>query len=421
VRHKSWKQRWTCDTVACSLPQAGSNLGHTTGLYVGPTTGRYVQAATLDPHHGITRRSSTDVEGPGGMVLLGAQRAGKSSALGTIVSDATERGYTSILIDFSGPLARLADMRRHRGRIQVLDLVKMGGGVLDPMSGSVIPGDPQHDRRVREARKHLTRNTLHLLAHRQLAASPEAESEMLRAITEEAEAHRPSLRGVIERLRHSSNMDAGALAEHLLFELSGQDADLLFGEGGEITGEPVTRIITAPGLPLPPVGTPIDQWMPSQALGAATFGIAAALAHRLLWDLPPHQLKYLLVDEAHIAMGTEAGRRVIEQALRDGPKHGVVVGLATHNAVDLADERIINALGTKMLSRSTADTELERAIRVAGLEDTPSVRRQIRSLRNGECVLVLDNGVRDRVQWDLWDPALAATLNTTAGVKHEGV
>ena len=104
---------------------------------------------------------------------------------------------------------------------------------------------------------------------------------------------------------------------------------------------------------------------------------------------------------------------MIEQALRDGPKHGVVVGLATHNAVDLSDERITNALATKMLFRSTAEAELAAAIRVAGLEDTPSVRSQIRGLRNGECVLVTHEDVRDRVQWDLFDGELAEALNTT--------
>lgn len=421
VRHKSWKQRWTVDTVACSLPQAGSNLGHSTGMYVGPTTGRYVQAATLDPHHSITRRLETDVEGPGGMALLGAQRAGKSSALGTITYDATLRGYTTVLIDFSGPLARLADLPGCEGRVQVLNLVKVGGGLLDPMSPNVIPGEPMGSVAVREARKHLTRNTLHLLAHKRLAQHPNAESAMLRAIAQEVLVKNASLRGVVNRLLLDPNPEVQSLAEHLQFELGGQDADVLFGQGDENvytegTVEPVTRIITAPGLALPKAGVPMAEWQPAEALGAAVFGVAAHLAWRLLWDMPGHQLKYLLVDEAHIAMGTEAGRRVIEQALRDGPKHGVVVGLATHNAIDLSDERIVNAIATKMLFRSRADTELERAIAVAGLEDTPSTRRQIRNLRNGECIMVTDTDVRDRVQWHLHDPDLRGALNTTAGV-----
>jgi hypothetical protein len=216
-------------------------------------------------------------------------------------------------------------------------------------------------------------------------------------------------------------MEAQSLAEHLRFELGAHDADVLVGSGATASTvlehegfvEPFTRIITAPGLALPRAGTPMDEWQPAQALGAAVFGVAAHLAHRLLWDLPPHWLKYLLVDEAHIAMGTEQGRRIIEQSLRDGPKHGVVVGLATHNAIDLADERIINALATKMLFRSTSDTELGRALAVAGIEDTPATRRQVRNLRNGECIIVTNTDVRDRVQWHLHDRELAAALNTT--------
>ena len=423
VKHKSWRQRWTVEAVGCSLPHAGSNLAHSTGMYVGPTTGRYVQAATLDVHHGITRRAASDVEGPGGCVLLGNQRAGKSSALGRIIDDATLRGYTTVAVDFSGPLARLASLPRYDGRMQVLNLMDAGGGVLDPMSPAVIPGDAQRDRRVREQRKHLTRDVLTLLAWKQLAQSAEAETEMLRAISEVATVTRPSMMEVVERLGRTRNAAAQGLAEHLRFELSGDLAEAMSGDGGSVDGpdgeEPTTRLIIAPGLPLPSAGVPVESWTPSEALGSAMFSVAAHLAHRLLWDLPPHHLKLLVVDEAHIAMNTEAGRRVVEKSLRDGPKHGCAVLLATHNAVDLADERIVNALGTKMLFRSTADTELERAIRVAGLEDTPTLRRQIRGLRNGECILRTDDGVTDRVQWDRYDPELAEVLNTTPSGRRQ--
>jgi hypothetical protein len=90
-----------------------------------------------------------------------------------------------------------------------------------------------------------------------------------------------------------------------------------------------------------------------------------------------------------------------------------VVGLATHNAADLSDERITNAVATKMLFRSTAEAELGAAIRVAGLEDSPATRLQIKGLRNGECIMVTDTDVRDRVQWDLWDDELREALRTT--------
>jgi hypothetical protein len=332
--------------------------------------------------------------------------------LGTITSDAIESGTPTVLLDFSGPLARLADLPRHAGRVQVLDLTKAGGGLLDPMSHAVIPGDGPG---ARIERQRLTRDVLTTLAWRTLQ-DDETEHAMLRAIVEESEHDHPGLGGVINRLAQGS-VAAGALAERLRFDLTGYEGDLLLGEGarayGEVVAEPVARIITAPGLALPRAGMPREQWMPAQSVGAAVFTIAAHLAHRLLWDLDPHTLKLLLVDEAHVAMGTEAGRRVIEQSLRDGPKHGVVVGLATHNAADLSDERITNAVATKMLFRSTAEAELGAAIRVAGLEDSPATRLQIKGLRNGECIMVTDTDVRDRVQWDLWDDELREALRTT--------
>jgi len=414
-RVKSYRQRWTSETLACALPQAGSELGHGKGLYAGMTTGRTVQSVVLDLHSSITRRTESDIEGPGGVVLLGAQRAGKSGALVQIIADGNEQGKTSVVVDFSGPIARAADLPRFAGRMQVLDVAKTGGGILDPMSPAVIPGDGQVNRAVREKRKTLTRDTLSVLVAQQLKTLPEAETQLLRAISEVAVEKHPSTAAVIARLARSRAKDAQALAEHFEFILGSDEASSLVGEGErvEFQDEPITRIITARGVALPQAGKSRDQWAPSEALGAAMFGVAANLAHRLQWDLPPHLLKYLIFDEAHIAMGLEQGRRVIELALRDGPKHGCAVILATHNAADLADERITNAIATKFQFRSTSPAELERGFAITGIEDTPANRRRIRGLRNGECIAVDDRDVRDRFRWDQWDAELAVVQNTT--------
>lgn len=415
-RQKSWQQRWVVETVAASLPQAGSNLSHPSGFYAGYTTGQYLQAVHLDLHRAITRRTAHDVEGPGGFVFLGNQRAGKSSGFGMLIDYATTVGNTTVCIDFSGPLARMADLPRHEGRIQVLDLLKTGGGVLDTMSSAVIPGDARTNVRVRQARMHLTRDTVTLIAWRYLKEHDDAVLALQDVIGEVATERDPRLATVIDRLLGmKSNPAAVGLAKHLLFELGTEDADALLGHGEAVQYEddPITRIITAPGLALPRPGKPKDDWMPAEALGAALFSVAGYLGRRLLWELPSSMLKFLLVDEAHIALGTEAGRHVIESSLRDGPKHGVVVGLATHNTVDLGDERIVNALANKFAFRSTAEEELTNVLRICGIEDTTANRNEIRGLRNGECIAVLDDDTRDRFQWDLFRGDLKTTLNTT--------
>lgn len=415
-RHKSWQQRWVMETVACALPQAGSNLSHATGFYAGYTTGQYLQAVNLDLHRAITRRSANDVEGPGGFVCLGNQRAGKSSAFGTIVDYATTTGLPTVLIDFSGPLGRLKTVPRLTDRVQVLDLLATGGGVLDTMSGAVIPGD-NRDPKVRQARARLTRDTVTLIAWRYLKDHSDAVLALMDVISTVGREKDPRLATVISRLdgmKH--NAEAQGLAKHLRFELEGtDDAAALLGDGAAVAadGERNTKIITGGGIDLPKPGTPKDDWMPSEALGAAMFGVAGHLAKRLLWELPAGLLKFLLVDEAHIALGTEAGKAVITSALRDGPKHGVAVGLSTHNTVDLGDERIVNAIANKFAFRSTADDELTRVQRILGIEDTDANRRELRTLRNGECIAVLDDDTRDRFQWDLFRPEMKDALNTT--------
>lgn len=53
VRHRSWRQVWLTETLACALPHAASGLTQPRGSYLGYTTGRIRQAVRWDPHHPI--------------------------------------------------------------------------------------------------------------------------------------------------------------------------------------------------------------------------------------------------------------------------------------------------------------------------------------------------------------------------------
>jgi hypothetical protein len=421
-KFSSYKQRWPIETVGCGMVHAGSGLSHPVGMYAGTTTGRMRrQVVRWNPHHAITRsreHGERHVEGQGGAVLLGNQRAGKSNALGTMAHDHALGGIPTVMIDFGGMQARLAGVPDLAGRVQVIDLLAAGGGSADTMTDAVVPGS-WADPRVAQARRKLTRDTLELLAWPEMR-QPGAGSALRDAIRAVGGSAFPSTAKVIADLAGRGEVGA-QLASLLAFDLDTADGALVTGERGggdwqaDVADERVPLTILTGGVQLPDPSKPVDAWDSTARFGAAMFGIAAWRARRLLWGLDPRLLRLLLIDEAHVALATAAGRKVIEDALRAGPKLGVATVLATHNAQAVADPAIANSVSTWFQFRSTSSDELADALRLARVEDTPRTRALIRGFRNGECLAVFPNDARDRFVWDRWNGPLREALNTTAG------
>jgi hypothetical protein len=453
VRHKSWRQRWYLETAACSLQHAGSELGHPGGSIVGHTTGRVQRSVGIDWHHAITRRTGSDVETGGGIVALGKQRSGKSGWLMSMLHDLTMNGVYTIELDPAGPQARYADHPEVNGSkgprlAEATDLTQLGGGVADPLGNGLIPlperpeetGDLALDviraeeweatrKAVMQARTRLTRETIETIAFRQLEGNPEAETALLQGIQLVAAGSEPSTAALIAHLRRKSGAGATKAAQHLgevlAFDLLASDgAGLLAGEGVSLDLDRAstvrTRIYTMRNSVLPEAGKPRNLWSPDEALGAAAFGCVAHLIRRQLNDLPPHVLKALLCDELHVALATTQGRRVWDDSLRHGPKNSQITVGATHNAVDLLDERIRAAVSMWLLFRATDKDELGASFKASGLADTAASRKARMGLKNGEAIVKLDTDVIDRMRFDLnWQPGLPDGLrglaNTTAG------
>lgn len=439
VKVKSYKQRWMLETAACSLQHSGSELGHEFGAFRGRATGREPRAVHIDLHHAITRRSASDVEQPGGFACLGAQRSGKSSAFAQIIDDAMEAGTVNLTID---PSRRLREVYLLHEGADDFDLVSKGGGIIDPLGPLLIPlpaeavpnfeGLTTQAARARETararlagaevireRAVLARETLSTIAWKQIAAAPDIEGTLLNTINRVAASAEPSLAEVVLALKRSKIRAVKNLGDVLAFDVGlDSGAGALFGHGAsadDLVGQQVIgRVLSMHGLKLPRAGRPVGEWTSEERLGAATFGCAAHLGRRLLFGMNPNLLKLFLVDEAHVPLGTDAGRGVIESTLRDGPKHGVVTGLATHNAADLMDEKIMAAVAMWFLFRTKSAREMAASFEAAGIPDTRANREQRAGLMNGECIAKLDTDVTDRFQWELWRPGLAEAAKTTS-------
>ncbi len=412
----SFRQVWPVETIGCGLMHAGSGLNHPTGMHVGWTTGRVRQQVSWDMHWSIRRdveHGDDHIEGSGGTVLLGAPRSGKSNALVSIAYEHADAGLRGVLIDLGGETAKVQTLAPDR--IDVVDVLQAGGGAIDPMSPLVIPGDPT-DPRVRSSRERLTYSTFRLLG--QIGVGTDADTALIQAIRKVAASQQPSSAAVLDVLRRSTTKAAKNLGESLSFQLSLDAAGAaLVGEGGHDVGllDKYLTVMTGRGIVMADPHKPVERWTADELLGGAVFGIVGHRVRDLLWNRDRGSLGYVAIDEAHVPLATPAGLQVISDLFRHGPKYGVATILATHNASAVGQDFIRNGTSTYMLFRATDPTEVSAGLRQAGFEDTREHRERRRTMRNGECMVVYPNDVRDVVQWDRWHEGVKAAANTTAG------
>lgn len=134
---------------AAGLPTASANLGDRRGSYLGYTSGSSRRAVMFDPHY------ATEIRETSGLVpVTGGLGAGKSVLMGLIAYETARRGIPSVVLDPSGPLARLTDLPELREHARHIDLTSAAPGTLNPY-GVVPPPRPDqyaNPDRLEEAR-----------------------------------------------------------------------------------------------------------------------------------------------------------------------------------------------------------------------------------------------------------------------------
>ena len=129
VSTSAYRRRLPVLYVAAGVPMASSQVGDRRGPYVGYTAGSSRRAVMFDTHY------ATEVKETSGLVpVVGGLGAGKSVLLGQITYEAVRRGIPSVVLDPSGPLARLTELPEFRGIAEHLDLTTAASGTLNPFA-----------------------------------------------------------------------------------------------------------------------------------------------------------------------------------------------------------------------------------------------------------------------------------------------
>ena len=122
-----YQRRIPARYLSAAMPHVSSEVGTPTGPYIGYGTGSARRAMRLDLHYGMEK-----LQQPGFFTITAEPGSGKSVLTGALAFNAARRGEPTIILDPSGPLARLADMPELQGSSRVLDLTASEPGTLSP-------------------------------------------------------------------------------------------------------------------------------------------------------------------------------------------------------------------------------------------------------------------------------------------------
>ena len=134
VSTSAYRRRLPVLYFSAGVPMASSRLGDRRGPYVGFTAGSSRRAVMFDTHYATEERETSGL-----VPIVGGLGAGKSVLIGQITYEAVRRGIPSVVLDPSGPLARLTELPELREHSQHLDLTTAASGTLNPFEVVAAP------------------------------------------------------------------------------------------------------------------------------------------------------------------------------------------------------------------------------------------------------------------------------------------
>jgi hypothetical protein len=418
---------------AAGVPAASSSLGDRRGPYLGHTAASSRRAVMFDTHF------ATEVRETSGLVpIVGALGSGKSVLAGLITYEAVRRGITSVMLDPSGPLARLTELPELRDRSRHIDLTSAPSGTLNPYAVVVQPRpedyttlDSLEEARTLAAqdRKLLALDVATMLLPAGLAANPRTRLVLTEAIRSTKGAPQTSLWSVVEFLETRDDDHAQDIAAYLRDMAEMPLARLFFpiGPGAEPSSDDhsVLTVLTMPGLLLPPSSVPREHWSTSEQMAVPLLHLASWYATRTIYGRPRAERKLVALDETHFLGEWGAGRALFTRLGRDSRKWNTCVLAASQNPADVLGMEVSNFISAAFVGRIEDDQVAADALRM--LRVPPGVGyegvlarlspRSATGVRSGlrEFVMRDVDGNVDRMRVDLDHlPQVLAALDTTA-------
>ena len=428
VSTTAYRRRLPVLYLTAGVPMASSQLGDRRGPYVGYTAGSSRRAVMFDTHFATEERETSGL-----VPVVGGLGAGKSVLLGQVTYEAVRRGIPSVVLDPSGPLARLTELPELRGHSEHLDLTTAASGTLNPFDVVARPrraafgsDDAFAEAEVLAAqdRKLLAMDVVKMLLPPSLDSIPETSlviSDAVRATRGEAEA---SLWTVVENLEQLDAAHGRVVANYLRDMAELPLARLFFprASAGAERLDATLTVLTMPGLVLPPRSVPRDHWSTSEQLAVPLLHLASWYATRAVYGRTMQSRKLVALDETHFLGEWSAGRALFTRLGRDSRKWNTCVLAASQNPADVLGMDVANFMSAAFVGRIEDEEAARDGLRMLRVPTGIGYERALASLSSGrgttgfrEFVMRDVDGNVDKIRVDLTaNPDLLEALNTTA-------
>jgi hypothetical protein len=435
VSTSAYRRRLPVLYFAAGVPMASSQVGDRRGPYVGYTAASSRRAVMFDTHY------ATEVKETSGLVpVVGGLGAGKSVLLGQVTYEAVRRGIASVVLDPSGPLARLTELPELAEHSEHLDLTTASPGTLNPFQ---VVADPHREsfptsEAFEEAvvlaaqdRKLLAMDVVKMLLPPSLDAIPQTSlviSDAVRATRGEPDA---SLWNVVEILESLDAAHGKVVANYLRDMAELPLARLFFPAGGQHVErmDATLTVLTMPGLVLPPRTVPREHWSTSEQLAVPLLHLASWYATRAVYGRAMNRRKLVALDETHFLGEWSAGRALFTRLGRDSRKWNTCVLAASQNPADVLGMDVANFMSAAFVGRIEDEDSARDGLRMLRVPTGVGYERALATLSAGrgvagfrEFVMRDVDGHVDKIRVDLnANPGLLQALNTTAGAEKSSV
>jgi hypothetical protein len=362
--------------LAGGVPNATAMVGYSHGMHLGETCGDSERAVLYDTHHAITAE-----ERSGLTLLAGTLGSGKSALLASIVYQSVLRGVPWVVLDPSGPLAKLCDILELREHAEHVDLLNAKQGTLNPYR--VVP-EPKEDHfetaeewnraRTRAAaqRKTLCKDVLLAMLPFELTQDPKVAMAIGGAIRTVGGSCTAAPMWVVRALREQDGSDIAYLVADELEEISEHPyAALVFANamdyGPREDDWARLTVLTMRGLVAPEPDSPRSEWTYEERFGLVALNLAANLATRAIYDRPMKMLKGFATDEAHALARIPSGRALLNRTARDTRKHRTRAIYGTHSVSDLKVAHLGNLIGDVFIGHTEDPDAQVDALRTLGV------------------------------------------------------
>lgn len=425
----AYKRRLPALYLAAGVPTASSQLGDRRGPYVGYTAGASRRAVMFDTHY------ATEVKETSGLVpVVGGLGAGKSVLLGQIVYEAVRRGIPSVVLDPSGPLARLTELPELAPHSEHIDLTTAASGTLNPFAVVASPMSSAHPTpdALQEAevlaaqdRKLLAMDVVKMLLPASVDALPQTSLVVSDAIRTTGGERTSSLWDVVKNLECLDNPHGRVVANYLR-DMSELPLSRLFFPSADSPAEQLgatLTVLTMPGLVLPPKSVSRDHWSTSEQLAVPLLHLASWYASRAVYGRQMQDRKLVALDETHFLGEWSAGRALFTRLGRDSRKWNTCVLAASQNPSDVLGMDVANFMSAAFVGRIEDEDAARDGLRMLRVPTGIGYERALSTLSASrgaigfrEFVMRDVDGNVDKLRVDLTgNPALLEALNTTAG------